>query len=204
MGNWKSMDSPMSVSSSNIAALQSLDSCFRLCNAVIRAMRAMAIDPRQTVAIHGDGSRVCRTATCSHAGYSPASHSTGHTGQSGLAATPGPAQQAYLDCRQRMTRAEPGGTSEHRLLRSSAHASPSRTLKRMSSAPRCITRCTAALHAGARSSSLQTQMKTHQNDTTRASQRQTAGASDCMMRCNCSVACQRLQLLPARWHPRAP
>jgi hypothetical protein len=45
--------------------------------------------------------------------------------------------------------------SLHRLLRSSAHASPSRALKRMSSAPRCIARCTAAWHAGARSSSLQ-------------------------------------------------
>ena len=61
---------------------------------------------------------------------------------------------AHFDCRQRMTRAEPGLMSLHRLLRSSAHASPSRALKRMSSAPRCIARCTAAWHAGARSSSL--------------------------------------------------
>ena len=30
MGKWKSMDSPISVSSSNMAARQSLDSCFRL------------------------------------------------------------------------------------------------------------------------------------------------------------------------------
>ena len=57
-------------------------------------------------------------------------------------------ERARLSCRQRMTRAEPGGTLEQNSWRSSKQASASGTSKRMSLLAYSMIFCTRAAHAG--------------------------------------------------------